>query len=61
MEHVNVNGNCIFVKGEDVDELGDSLAKMMDQDYYSGIIQKSKLASQSFLYSQISKRSIGSL
>lgn len=58
MEHVNVNGNCIFVKGDDVEELADALSKMMNRDVFGEIKEKAVTASQSFLYSQIAKRAI---
>lgn len=59
MTHMNVNDNCIFVKGEDVDELQSVIEKMIDKDYY--LLQKGKaeIAANSFLYSDIAKKAIG--
>ena len=56
MEHVNVNGNCIFVKGEDVDELSQAIGSIIDN--YDAFLQKAKEASNSFLYSNISRQAI---
>lgn len=58
MEHVNVNGNCLFVKGEDPVELKDCIEELLNEgrrEYYD---QKAQEASKSFLYSEISKKAI---
>ncbi len=58
MTHVDVNGNCIFVKGEDVFELRDVLCKMIDKEFYLQQKEKAFNATSSFLYSDIAKKSI---
>lgn len=58
MTHVNVNDNCIFVKGEDVDELRSVIEKMFDKDYYLSQKSKAEIAAISFLYSDIAKKAI---
>lgn len=58
MTHTDVNGNCIFVKGEDVGELKGIIKKMLDKDFYSSQKDKAVKASQFFLYSDISKKAI---
>ena len=59
IDHVNVNGNCIFVKGDDVKEIADAihiLAKKENYDHYKSLANK---ASTGFLYSNIAKKAIG--
>ena len=51
MEHVNVNGNCIFVKGDDVNELSNALCKMQIEASYNEYLDKASVAAKSFLYS----------
>ena len=60
MEHVNVNDNCIFIKGEEAEELKATLTQMLDSNFYSTIQQRATIASQSFLYSYIAKKAIES-
>lgn len=57
MEHVNVNNNCIFVKGDDEIELSMAIKNILDnyRNYKSSAI----IASEKFLYSNISKKAIG--
>lgn len=57
MEHVYVNDNCIFVKGEDADELAGAINALISG--YDCFASKAKEASNSFLYSNISRRAIG--
>ena len=57
MEHVNVNDNCIFVKGEDVDELTNAIRLIISN--YKKYQIAAEVASQQFLYSNISKKAIG--
>lgn len=56
MEHVNVNGNCEFVKGEDVEELANIIEKVISPAEYSAMLTKAKEAATQFLYSEISKK-----
>lgn len=58
MTHMSVNDNCIFVKGEDVDELQQVLEKMLSKDFYGQQISKAEVAATSFLYSDIAKKAI---
>lgn len=57
MEHVNVQGNCIFVKGEDSDELSAAITSIISN--YSSYKIAAERASNSFLYSNIAKKAIG--
>ena len=58
MEHVNVNGNCCFVKGDDVEELKIAISSMLNTENFMQYKTKSIEASKSFLYSEISKKAI---
>lgn len=58
MTHMNVNDNCIFVKGEDVDELQTVIEQMLNKDYYLAQKNKAEIAATSFLYSDIAKKAI---
>lgn len=58
MEHVNVNGNCEFVKGEDVNELAEVIERFTNRDYFKSKSMKATEASRRFLYSEISHRAI---
>lgn len=59
MEHVNVNGNCVFVKGEDVDEIVTSLSELSAKgNKYNELKSNSEKASLTLQYSEIAKRAI---
>ena len=58
MTHLNVNGNCLFVKGEDVGELCQVLMEMLDKDFYASMLHLAKDASVNFLYSDIARKAI---
>ena len=58
IDHVNVNGNCLFVKGDDVGEIVEALKKMTDKETYRQYKRLAEKASSSFLYSDIAKKSI---
>lgn len=58
MEHVNVNGNCVFVKGDDVLELSQNIKMYLDEEFYNRINLKAKDAAAQFRYSIISKKAI---
>lgn len=59
MEHVNVNGNCVFVKGEDVEELTTVLGELTNKnEKYVKLQILSEEASKTLLYSEIAKRAI---
>lgn len=57
MEHVNVNDNCIFVKGEDEVEIAAAVETILNN--YKTYSNFAKEASDKFLYSNISKKAIG--
>ena len=57
MEHVNVNNNCIFVKGDDEIELSMAIKNILDN--YTNYKSSAIIASEKFLYSNISKKAIG--
>lgn len=59
MEHVNVNGNSLFVKGEDAQELADVIKSMVFTDQYNRISKLAEEASASFRYSDIAKKAVG--
>lgn len=56
MEHVNVNNNCIFVKGEDAEEIAAAIKTLLSN--YNLYSERAKEASKHFLYSRISKKAI---
>lgn len=58
MEHVNVNGNCILVDGNNAKELRDAIVTMIDESNLSQYRELAKEASKSFLYSEIAKKAI---
>lgn len=58
MEHVNVNGNCLFVKGDDSMELFNVILSMVFTDKYKQLLYLAGEASHSFLYSKIAKKAI---
>ena len=58
MTHMDVNGNCVFVKGEDVDELQQVIENMLSKDFYCQQKSKAEGAATSFLYSDIAKKAI---
>ena len=58
MTHMDVNGNCVFVKGEDVDELQQVIENMLSDDFYGKQKSKAEVAATSFLYSDIAKKAI---
>lgn len=57
MEHVNVNDNCIFVSGNDSNEIADAIKKILSN--YNVYLNRSQLAGNVFRYSQIAKKAIG--
>ena len=58
MTHMDVNGNCVFVKGEDADELQQVIENMLSDDFYGQQKSKAEVAATSFLYSDIAKKAI---
>lgn len=61
MTQVDVNGNCIFIKGEDDndDELQNVIQSLIFTDKYYKLKNLSKDAAKYFRYSVIAKKSIG--
>ena len=58
MEHVNVNGNCIYLEHSDEDEIKDAIMRILDKDFYKRLLLNAQNASKKFLYSDIAKQSI---
>lgn len=58
LRHVNVNGNCVFVQGEDEMELIQIIKNLLIPEQYDAICKKAQEASKSFLYSDIARRAI---
>lgn len=58
MEHVNVNGNCLFVQDDNVEELKNTINTILESETFKSVCIKAKDASKSFLYSEISKKAI---
>lgn len=58
IDHVDVNGNCMFVKGDDVDEIASALNCLSDADTYQHYKELAVQAATSFLYSDIARKSI---
>ncbi len=59
MDHVNINGNCRFINGEDVTELSEMLKELTQKEMLQSVTQLAVQASSLFLYSNISKKAIG--
>ena len=59
MEHVYVNGNCRFVKGENANELADAIGELINTNKYKEMLSLAQIASTNFRYSVIAKRAIG--
>lgn len=59
MTHMDINGNCIFIKGDDISELKDAISKMINKDFYLQQKEKASNVAQFFLYSDIAKKAIG--
>lgn len=59
MEHVNVNGNCIFIKGDDVNELSHAIRLLVFSQEFDKIRLLANKAASHFRYSEIAKKSIG--
>ena len=58
MEHVNINGNCVLVEGDDSKELSVILSKIFNSSEILLMKEKAMKASQFFLYSKIAKEAI---
>lgn len=58
MTHMDINGNCIFVEGENLDEIELKIEQMLTDEFYSQQKQRALDASSSFLYSDIAKKAI---
>ena len=58
MEHVNINGNCLFVKGEDEDELAKCIQDIASPTTYKKMLLLANEAAKQFHYSEIAKKAI---
>ena len=58
MEHVNVNGNCLFVENDSVQELSDTITYFMNPENYAIKKALAQEAAKRFLYSEIAKKAI---
>lgn len=58
MTHMDINGNCIFVEGENIDEIQQQIELMLTDEFYIQQKQRALDASSSFLYSDIAKKAI---
>ena len=58
MTHVNINNNCIFVKGEDEDELQNTIKELVGTTKYLELKHNAQIAASEFRYSEISKKAI---
>ena len=58
MTHVNINGNCIFVKGENEEELQKVIRDLIGTDLYKEIHHKANIAAKEFRYSEFAKKAI---
>ena len=59
IHHVNVNGNCIFLKEDSVNAIIEAIEQMLEPSFYSKIRKLASVAAGNFLYSNISKKAIG--
>ena len=59
IDHVDVNGNCVFLPEDGVDAIESAIQMMLTPSFYAQIQNKASLAAKSFLYSEISRRAIG--
>lgn len=59
MEHVNINGNAIFVSGDDANEITHTVKDTIKKIQRGDLKELCHTASLSFLYSEIAKRAIG--
>jgi len=58
MTHMNVNDNCVFVKGGEVEELKLVIERLLSKEFYAQQKNKAEIAATSFLYSDIAKKAI---
>lgn len=59
MEHVNVDGNCILLNGNSINEIRECILKVVtNEQYYSVLTEKAKLNSDQFLFSHIAQKSL---
>ena len=59
MEHVNKNGNCVFLYQDSMQEIKDVLQRFLDKDFYEKVLNRAKEVAPSFRYSEIAKKAIG--
>lgn len=59
MTHMDVNGNCVFVTGNEDNELSLVIEQFLQKDYYALMKSRAEIAATSFLYSDIARKAIG--
>lgn len=59
MTHMNVCDNCLFINGEDTQEIVSRIKYITSSDNYINVKSKALQASKEFLYSNIAKKAIG--
>ncbi|MGM8138967.1 glycosyltransferase [Enterococcus italicus] len=57
-EHVNINGNCLFLDDDSKNEMKKKILLIQEEETYKKILESSKQASSKFKYSNIAKKSI---
>lgn len=58
MTHVNIDGNCLFIKGEDEFELKDSIDALIFTEQYYDMKVRANNSAKEFLYSTIAPKAI---
>ncbi len=56
--HLNVNGNCAFIEGENEEEIARVINMFLDKKFYKMKLYLSNEARKRFLYSEIAKKAI---
>ena len=59
MHHVDINGNCLFLKDDTVAGIKEILLKIIEKDTLKELKQKAQIAAASFRYSEIAQKAIG--
>lgn len=58
-KHIDINGNCVFIKNDSEDEIKQTLCDILnDENKFKQLKYNAELASKEFLYSEIAKKSI---
>lgn len=59
MHHVDINGNCLFLKNDTIIDIKEVLLKITEANTLKDLKQKAQLAAESFRYSEIARKAIG--